>query len=96
MNHITLTLLLRMQTRPSRFEMYPEQKTFCNKPTPLHTTQYADLFISYKEGCNLKTGKSNPLHLPEDDQFIQYSSQIQQITGRLVKDKDKFLFPSLN
>ena len=84
------------KNRLSRFEIYPEQRTFCNKPTPLHTTQYPDLFISYKEGFNLNTGKRIPLHLPKDDQFIRYSSQNQQIIGRLVKDKDKFLFPPLN
>ena len=84
------------KTRLSRFEIYPQQRTFCNKPTPLHITQYPDLFISYKEGFNLNTGKRNPLHLPEDDQFIQYSPQNQQITGRIVKDKDKILFPPIN
>ena len=58
------------KTRLSRFELYPEQRIFRNKPTPLHTTQYLDLFISYKEGFNLNTGKRNHLHLPEDDQFF--------------------------
>ena len=43
----------------------------------------------------MNTGKRNPLHLPEDDQFIRYS-QNQQVTGRLIKDKDKFFFPQLN
>ena len=58
------------KNRPSRFEVYPEQKSFCNKTFPLHTAQYLDLFISYKEGFNLYTGKRNPLHLPGDDQFV--------------------------
>ena len=72
------------------------EEPFATNLFPLHTTQYPDLFISYKEGFNLNTGKRNPLHLPEDDQFIRYSSQNQQITGRLVKDNDICLFPPLN
>ena len=47
----------KSQTRLSRFEIFPESKMFCNKPTPLHLTQYPDLFITYKEGFNMQTGK---------------------------------------
>ena len=68
----------------------------CNKPTPLHNAQYPDLFFSYKDGFNLNTGKRNPLHLPEDDKIIQYSSQNQHITGGPIKENDKCLLPPLN
>ena len=37
----------KSQTRLSRFEIFPESKMFCNKPTPLYTTQYPDLFFTY-------------------------------------------------
>ena len=31
-------------TSLSRFEIFPENKMFCNKPTPLYTTQYPGFF----------------------------------------------------
>ena len=37
-------------SRLSQFKIYAAQKAFCNKPSLLHTTQYPDLFVSYKEG----------------------------------------------
>ena len=36
----------KSQTRLCRFETVPRKKMFCNKPTPLYTTQYPDLFIT--------------------------------------------------
>ena len=45
----------KSQTRLSRFEIFPESKKFCNKPTPLYTTQKSDFFITYKEGFNMHT-----------------------------------------
>ena len=44
------------QFRLSRVEIFPESKMFCNKPTPLYTTQNPDLFITYKESFNMHTG----------------------------------------
>ena len=52
------------KSRFSRFEIYPNTNTFCNKPTPLHSTQYPDLFVTYKEGFNMNTGKRNPSSSP--------------------------------
>ena len=40
----------KSQTRLSRFEIFPENKVFSNKPTPVYTIQNPDLFITYKEG----------------------------------------------
>ena len=47
----------KSQTRLSRFEIFPENKMFCNKPTPLHLTQYPDLFVTYTEGFNTPLGE---------------------------------------
>ena len=44
-------------SRLSRFEIYPSQKSFCNNPTLLYTTQYPDIFVHYTEGFNFNTGK---------------------------------------
>ena len=84
----------KSQTRLSRFETFPENKMFCNKPTPLHLTQYPDLFITYTEGFNMQTGKPNPLQLPQDEQYNQLTTQL--ISGKLIHTKDKLLFPALN
>ena len=84
----------KSQTRPSRFENFPENKMFCNKPTPLHLTQYPDLFITYKEGFNMQTGKPNPLQPPQNEQYNQLTTQL--ISGKLIHTQNKFLFPALN
>ena len=84
----------KSQTRLSRFEIFPENKMFCNKPTPLHLTQYPDLFITYKEGFNMQTGKPNPLQLPQNEQYNQLTTQL--ISGKLIHTQNKFLFPALN
>ena len=84
----------KSQTRLSRFEIFPEKKMFCNKPTPLHLTQYPDLFITYKEGFNMQTGKPNPLQLPQNEQYNQLTTQL--ISGKLIHNQNKFLFPALN
>ena len=82
------------QTRLSRFEIFPESEMFRNKPTPLYTTQYPDLFITYKEGFNKHTGKSNPLRLLEDEQYTILSTQL--ISGKLVHtQKNSFTCPKL-
>ena len=83
------------QTRLSRFEIFPNTNFFCNKPTPLHKTQYPDLFVTYKEGFNMNTGKRNPLKLPQDEQFDKLSSS--PIIGKIIKNaNNEILFPSLN
>ena len=40
----------KSQTRISRYEIFPEKKRFCNKSTPLCTTQYPVLVITSEEG----------------------------------------------
>ena len=73
------------------------KKSFCIKPSLLHTTQYPDLFVSYTEGFDINTGERNPSILPQNEQFNQYSSEYHKITGKLIEDKDKkYLFPPLN
>ena len=67
---------------------------FCNKPTHLHLTQYPDLFVTYKEGFNMHTGKPNSLQLPQKEQYNQPTNQL--ISGKLIHTQDKFLFPALN
>ena len=84
----------KSQTRLSRFEIFPENKMFCNKPTPLHLTQYSDLFITYKEGFNMHSGKPNSLQLPQNEQYNQLTTQL--ISEKLIHTQDKFLFPALN
>ena len=53
-----------------------------------------DLFITYKEGFNIHTGKQNPLKLPQNEQYNQLTTQL--ISGKLIHTQDKFLFPALN
>ena len=84
----------KSQTRISRFEIFPENKMFCNKHTPLHLTQYPDLFVTYKEGFKMQTGKPNPLQLPQNEQYNRLTTQL--ISGKLVHTQDKLLFPALN
>ena len=77
------------KSRLSRFEIYAAQKAFCKKPALLYTTQYPDLFVSYKEGFDFNTGKRKPSILPQDEKYNQYSSDYQKIAGKLIEDKDK-------
>ena len=84
----------KSQTRPSRFEIFHESKMFCNKPTPLYITLYPDIFITYKEGFNMHTGKPNPLRLPQNERYNQLTTQLS--SGKLIHTQDKFLFPALN
>ena len=84
----------KSQTRHSLFEIFPENKMFCNKSTPFNTTQYSDLFITYKEEFNMHTGKLNPLQLPEDEQYDKLSTQL--ISGKLVHNQNKLSFRALN
>ena len=85
------------KSRLSRFEIYASQKSFCNKPSLLHTTQYPDLFVSYTEGFDINTGERKPSILPQNEQFNQYSSEYHKLIGKLIEDKDKkYLFPPLN
>ena len=63
----------KSKTRLSRFENFTGNKV-CNQPTPLYTTQYPDLFMTYKEGFNMHTGKRNPLQLPQNEQYNQLTT----------------------
>ena len=67
---------------------------FCNKPTLLYTTQYHDLFIIYKEGFNVQTGRPNPLQLSQNEQYNQLTTQL--ISGKLIHTQDNIRFPALN
>ena len=58
----------KSQTRLSSFEIFPENKMFCNKPTPPYTTQYPELIITYKVCFNMHTGKRNLLQPPQNEQ----------------------------
>ena len=66
----------------SRFEIFPENEMFCNKPTPLYTTRYPDLFITYKEGFNIHTVKRSPLQLPEEEQYNKLTTQLN--SGKII------------
>ena len=61
------------------FEIAPKVKFFALN-THFYTTQYPDLFITYK-GFNMHNGERNPLQLPEDDQYDRLSTQV--ISGNL-------------
>ena len=65
----------KSQTRLSRFEIFPEKKCFLKNPL-LYTTQYPDLFVTYKEGFNMHTGNPNPLQLPQNEQYNQFTTQL--------------------
>ena len=64
-----------------------------NKPTPLYITQNPDLFLTYKGGFTLQTGKRYPLQLPEGEQYDKLSTQL--ISGKVIHGK-KIIFPALN
>ena len=71
----------------SHFEVYPTAQTFCGKPDPLYSTQYSDLFVTFTDGFNLRTGQPNPLSMIDE-----------YISGKLVLDtsNNKFVFLALN
>ena len=73
----------------SPFEIFTEDKRFGNKPTPLYTTQYTDLFITNKEGFNMHTCKRYPLQLPENYQYDNLPTQL--ISGNLIHTQNKLL-----
>ena len=31
------------------------EKMFCKKPTQMHTSRFVDLFVTYRDGFNMKT-----------------------------------------
>ena len=76
----------------SRTRLFPESKTFCNKPTPLYTNQYPELFITYEEGFNMHIG--NPLQLLEVEQYTKLSTQLN--SRKLVHTQKKLFLPALN
>ena len=43
-----------------RFEVFPNDQTFCGKPDPFYSTQYFDLFVTNTNGFNMHTGQPNP------------------------------------
>ena len=71
----------------SRFEIIPNAQTFCDKPEPLYSTQYSDLFVTYTNGFKMHTGQPNP------QPFV-----IEYISGKSVinNSSNKFMFPALN
>ena len=44
----------------SRFEIYPVAQTFCEKPEPLYSTQYDDIFDTYLDGFDMDNGQPRP------------------------------------
>ena len=56
-----------------RLELFTEKNIFHKKPTRMKTTQYPDLFITYREGFNLNTGSRNPIVVDEDLTFSKHS-----------------------
>ena len=60
---------------------------------PSYTTQYPDLFITYNEGFNMHTRKSNRLQLPEDEHYYKLSTQLY--SGKLVHYQNELFFASL-
>ena len=71
----------------SRFEIYPIAQTFCEKPDPLYSTQYEDIFVTYLDGFDMNTGQPRP-----------HSMIDQRISGEIQYDNTikKYIFPALN
>ena len=42
----------------------------------------------------MHTGKRNPLHLPQNEQYNQLATQL--FSGKLIHTQDNLLFPALN
>ena len=66
----------------------------CNKPTPLYTTQYTDLFMIYKEGFKMLPGQRKPLRLPDDEKYDGLATQLD--FGKNFQHSNKLLLPALN
>ena len=72
---------------------FPQQKTFCKKPTQLLLTYFLNSFVTYREGFNLNTGNKNASVVDENPSFSR-----QSMSSPLYYDcsKNKYYFPSLN
>ena len=71
----------------SRFEIYTIAQTFCEKPEPLYSTQYDDIFVTCLDGFDMNNGQPRP-----------HSIIDQNISGKLHLDTSnpKYIFPALN
>ena len=80
----------KSQTRLTRFEIFPKSQMFCNKLTPLNTTQSLDLSITNKESFNMDTDERNPFQLPEDELSTRLT------LGKLLHPQTELHFADLN
>ena len=69
----------------------PERKLFCGKPTLLYTTEYPDIFITYKHSTQMHAGKRNPLQLPEDEQNDRLTTHL--MSEKLIHTQHIFFLP---
>ena len=71
----------------SRFEIYPIAQTFCEKPEPLYSTQYDDIFVTYSDGFDMNNGQPRP-----------HSIIDQKVSGKIQFDTSnkKYISPALN
>ena len=71
----------------SRFEVFPNAQTFCDKSEPLFSTQYSDLFVIYTDGFHMQTGQPKPQSVIND-----------HISDKIVfnNSNNKFMYPALN
>ena len=69
----------------SRFEIFPNDQTFCGKPDFFYSTQFSDLFVTYTYGFNMHTVQLSPQSMVNE-----YSS------CKIVLDifNNKIIFPA--
>ena len=71
----------------SRFEIYPIAQTFCEKPEPLYSSQFDDIFVTSFDGFDMNNGQLRP-----------HSILDQKISGKKQFDtsNQKYIFTELN
>ena len=72
---------------------FSQKNAFCKKPIPKHTSQFLDLFVTYRGGSFMNNGYKNLIVADDNWSFSQQST-----SSLLVIDsfKNKIGFPPLN
>ena len=92
--HISNSPLGTEKHSSSRVEIFSNRQTFCEKPTPMYTNQYPDLYNNYQEEFNMQTGNKNPIVMPEQDEQISQDTMTSPLVFNTLLNR--YSFPPLN